>query len=426
MTTTDSSFVAEGPANIGLYANTLPRRARPFRIAVQGWGHQAGICGATDEVGGIALQPWSYAGVVGMSNDHYGITGFSTLNTGVWGYSGDGAGVRGESPNSNGVEGYSPAVVGVYGDCPIGAGVSGNSSSGVGVLGRSATGSAVRGAAGFLGPAIPHPVDIAGVVGSSDARHGVIGASNALMGLYGFSTDNAGVVGVAGAQGPVPALVNIAGVVGSSDQQTGVIGTSNGIGVYGYCGNADPAKSGIGVYGRAGRAPPNNYAGAFDGNVSITGDLTLLGTANVNVKNAIVPFPDGTHRVLHCMESPEHWFEDFGTANLKRGRAVVKLDADFAKVIKRGDYKVFLTPEGDCRGLYVRKSAASFEVRELGGGTSSIAFSYRIVGRRKDIKNHRRFAKIDVKPNLEKLFAEMRKRMAKPARRRRRRRGKRA
>jgi hypothetical protein len=40
--------------------------------------------------------------------------------------------------------------------------------------------------------------------------------------------------------------------------------------------------------------------------------------------------------------------------------------ADFAKVIKRGDYKVFLTPEGDCRGLYVRrKSAASFEVREL-------------------------------------------------------------
>jgi hypothetical protein len=34
-------------------------------------------------------------------------------------------------------------------------------------------------------------------------------------------------------------------------------------------------------------------------------------------------------------------------------------------VIKRGDYKVFLTPEGDPR-LYVRrKSAASFEVREL-------------------------------------------------------------
>ena len=131
----------------------------------------------------------------------------------------------------------------------------------------------------------------------------------------------------------------------------------------------------------------------------ITGDLTLQdATVAAKIKSAIVPFPDGSHRLLHCMESPEHWFEDFGTAKLKRGRAVVKLDADFGKVIKRGDYKVFFTPEGDCRGLYVRrKSAASFEVRELMGGKSSSAFSFRIVGRRKDIKEHRRFAKIDTR-----------------------------
>ena len=111
----------------------------------------------------------------------------------------------------------------------------------------------------------------------------------------------------------------------------------------------------------------------------------------------MVAFPDGSQRVLHCMESPEHWFEDFGTAKLKGGRTVVKLDADFAKVIKRGDYRVFVTPEGDCRGLYVHRSAASFEVRELMGGKSSIAFSYRIVGRRKDITGRRRFAKIDTR-----------------------------
>jgi hypothetical protein len=62
-----------------------------------------------------------------------------------------------------------------------------------------------------------------------------------------------------------------------------------------------------------------------------------------------------------------------------------------------GDYRVFVTPEGDCRGLYVRrKSANSFVVRELMGGKSSVAFSYRIVGRRKDIKQLRRFAKIDM------------------------------
>jgi hypothetical protein len=96
------------------------------------------------------------------------------------------------------------------------------------------------------------------------------------------------------------------------------------------------------------------------------------------------------------MESPEHWFEDFGTAKLRAGRAVIKLDADFAKVITR-DYRVFLTPEGDCRGLYVRgKTAASFEVRELMGGQSAVAFSYRVVGKRRDITRHRRFAKIDM------------------------------
>jgi len=80
--------------------------------------------------------------------------------------------------------------------------------------------------------------------------------------------------------------------------------------------------------------------------------------------------------------------------------AVVKLDTDFAKVIKRGDYKVFLTPEGDCRGLYVRRRTASFEVRELAGGKSSVAFSYRIVARRKDIRAPQRFAKIDTRLKL--------------------------
>jgi hypothetical protein len=87
---------------------------------------------------------------------------------------------------------------------------------------------------------------------------------------------------------------------------------------------------------------PASYAGVFAGNISV------VGTLNAVVKNGVVPFPDGSRRVLHCMESPDHWFEDFGSAKLRRGRAVVKLDANFAKVIKRGDYRVFVTPEGNC------------------------------------------------------------------------------
>jgi len=122
----------------------------------------------------------------------------------------------------------------------------------------------------------------------------------------------------------------------------------------------------------------------------------------MGTKSAAVPFPDGTHRALYCMESPELWFEDFGTAKLKRGRAVVKLDADFAKTIRTSDYRVFLTPEGDCGGLYIKsKRGDGFEVRELQGGTSNVAFSYRIVGRRRDIKRHQRFAKIDITPPMQ-------------------------
>jgi hypothetical protein len=84
-----------------------------------------------------------------------------------------------------------------------------------------------------------------------------------------------------------------------------------------------------------------------------------------------------------------------GSEWLRRGRVRVKLDADFAEVIATGDYRVFLTPEGDCNGLYVaKKSGAAFEVRELGGGKSSVNFSYRIVGRRKDVKRRQRFARI--------------------------------
>jgi hypothetical protein len=171
------------------------------------------------------------------------------------------------------------------------------------------------------------------------------------------------------------------GVYGSSQESTGVYGSSErSVGVYGS------SERSIGVYGNG------QPAGYFNGDVRVTGTLTAP------VKNAVVSFPDGSHRLLHCMESPEHWFEDFGSARLMRGRATVKLDADFAKVVKLSDYRVFLTPEGDCQGLYLKsKRGKSFEVRELQGGANSIAFSYRIVAKRKDIKAHTRFAKMDTR-----------------------------
>src|SRR5207244_5392399 len=149
------------------------------------------------------------------------------------------------------------------------------------------------------------------------------------------------VSGISGTQGPaVLNTSNIAGVRGTSDGANGVIGTSNrSIGVVGFSNN-------VGVFGQS--SNPASFAGLFAGNVQVTGTLSAA------VKNAVVPFPDGSQRVMHCMESPEYWFEDFGSGELNNGRSVVKLDADFAKVVKLNEYHVFVTPEGDCRGLSVR------------------------------------------------------------------------
>jgi hypothetical protein len=117
------------------------------------------------------------------------------------------------------------------------------------------------------------------------------------------------------------------------------------------------------------------------------GDLSCTGT-----KNAVVPVDAGkSHVALSAIESPKNWFEDFGTAQLSGGMAVVRLDPRFLQTVNaRMEYHVFLTPNGDCKGLYVhQKDANSFEVRELGGGNSSVKFDYRITALRKNYENIR-------------------------------------
>jgi hypothetical protein len=349
MTTIDDSFTAFGPDVVGYNGFVTGDNGGPvFDYCLGGLGVIAGAYGRA----GVPQGPGNNnaflgaAGVIGTSRDQLGAAGTSVNNIGVYGQTEQ----LGSVPSLLG---------GVYGTGNFRPGVIGWSSQGIGVQGAS-----------FLGP---------GVRGTSFNRSGMLGQSAVNSGVQGQSTLSSGVTGVSGTQGPpVPNTPNIAAVVGTSDSRHGVIGTSNAsVGVIGFSNN-------IGVLGFT--ITPSALAGQFIGNIQVTG-----------TKAAVVPFPDGTHRALYCMESPDLWFEDFGEAKLVRGRAVVKFDPNFAKVIT-GDYRVFFTPEGDCRGLYLRrKSAATFEVGELMGGKSSIAFSYRIVGRRKDIQGHKRFAKIDTR-----------------------------
>ena len=346
MSTEDDDFRASGPGLFGFLTDSDDDNIPVKAFGTVGYAPNVGVLGfsgvAADPEGPIQQNSYSQrAGVEGGSVDFTGTAGVSLNRVGVYGQMEDSPPVP---------TGFRAGVLGAASTQP---GVIGFSRDGDGIEGASFTSTAVR-AVSFFGP-------------------GVQSISGALNGVSGIS----------GTQGPTVANTSdIAGVRGTSDAANGVIGTSNrSIGVVGFSNN-------VGVFGQS--TNPASFAGLFAGNVQVTGTLSAA------VKNAVVSFPDGSKRVLHCMESPEHWFEDFGTAKLKGGRAVVKLDADFAKVITR-DYRVFLTPEGDCRGLYVRrKTAASFEVRELMGGESAIPFSYRVVGRRRDITRHRRFAKMDM------------------------------
>jgi hypothetical protein len=202
-----------------------------------------------------------------------------------------------------------------------------------------------------------------GVTGQSHAAAGVAGNSTNGPGVSGDSINDAGVIGRSQAIGVLGEGKNKAGVYGQSDTGVGVRGQS---------------QTGTGVYGAV--ADPNGLAGRFKGRVLIDGDLTVTGA-----KGAVVPHPDGRHRLLCAIESPESWFEDFGEATLHGGLAEVELDAEFAQVVLTDRYHVFLTPYGPCDGLYVeRRGPHSFVVRDRDDKTS-VPFSYRVVARRKDI-----------------------------------------
>jgi hypothetical protein len=165
----------------------------------------------------------------------------------------------------------------------------------------------------------------------------------------------------------------------------GVIGQSastSGRGVYGLA----TATSGT-TYGVIGVAySPSGYGVYSYGNMYVAGNFTATGT-----KSAVVRLANGEGMKLYAMEASENWFEDFGSARLEKGQATVAIDPAFAQAVNTGtEYHVFLTPKDNCRGLYVTNTGeASFEVRELNGGQSNIAFSYRIVAKRKGYEGQR-------------------------------------
>jgi hypothetical protein len=215
-----------------------------------------------------------------------------------------------------------------------------------------------------------------GVVGQAADGIGVLGApstvSSVLVEYEG--TSNSGVWGDGG-----PSVGS--GVTGSSESGEAGFFASKGTSLPTvYAENLDNGPTGLFKTLMATSSGGTCGIGS-GGSLSCTGHLKSLVSAG-----------GGARRVeTYAMQSPENWMEDFGAGKLERGVAVVRIDPAFAETVSASaEYHVFLTPKGDSKGLYViNETATGFEVRESGGGMSSLSFDYRIVAKRRGYEAQR-------------------------------------
>jgi trimeric autotransporter adhesin len=272
--------------------------------------------------------------------------------------------------------------------------ITGGAITGTTLTTSTSSGTAVVGQSKGNGPLLSKPT---GVYGYSPTGTGVVGWS--LLsgdGVDGYSGSGAGVYGYSNWAG-VFGQGAYASVLGESDNGVAVMANDfNGSGSIGTgvlatsssLSNATIFANNFGGYGAISFFA-GDHAGANGCNVNNLGDLYCTGS-----KSAMVALDDGRRVALYAVESPENWFEDYGSGSLSGGSAAISLDPAFAQTINAGNagasYHVFLTPEGDCEGLYVaNKTANGFEVRELRGGRSNVSFDYRIIAHRKGYENVR-------------------------------------
>lgn len=290
----------------------------------------AGEAGSGSGLYGLSV---SSVGVWGQSTSDFGIYGTSQYTAGVDGYSQSSNGVSGGSSSGNGIYGTSGSASGVYGTSQYGYGVSGLSSSSLGVYGQSTSND--------------------GVYGGSNSGSGIGGESQYGSGIYGYSGMNTGVTGYGAQYG--------GWFESGSSGYDAIYGQTNEIA--GYVLTTYNASNGSTF--------DVDYAadGYFDGSVTASAFYTHALTRGRAKVQAFIP------------EATRATIEDTGTARLTEGQGIVRFDPTFASAIdaSRG-YQVFLTPNGDTRGLFVStKYERGFIVREVEHGRSSLAFDYRVV-----------------------------------------------
>jgi len=279
-----------------------------------------------------------------------------------------------------------------------------NTSSGIGVLGASNTGTGIRGKSSTGAGVEGLSQDSAGILGKSTSdtalagnspNTGVYGTGTGVFGVgvegFGQAESDTGAYGKAGTGVGVRAFSDSGnGLLASSPAGTGIIATfEQGTGVNAFSGStlANGGHAAVSAQGDS----IGLLASATPGGVPLTlsNDLgvqvfSVDAAGNVRLSGALTAFARTAGGAIVTAFSPKTTLptiEDSGTAQIAGGAAVVRLDPAFAAAIDvRTGYRVFLTPHGDTRGLFVATKAPSgFVVRESQGGRATVLFDYRIL-----------------------------------------------
>ena len=335
--------------------------------AIQGWNENTtnSTSALAPGVFGLSFAPKGM-GVVGSGPVHSS-TFSSYAGQFAYGVVGDG----GPNNTSIGVGGMADAGTAIFGaSTSSGTGVFGTSQFGNGVFGASSTGSGTSGQSSTG----------SGVYGASLQGSGVYGLSSSANGVYGEGDDASG----SGGAGVYAFGKNTAAGVFSTTSGTAsaVVGLNSTDGGNGGAPTALFINSTVtGQALVAGGSAKGAYCEIdHNGNLFCTG---TIGSGHLLSDNRVV--------AVYAVQSPENWFEDFGSGSLSAGQASIHLDPTFRETVNASlDYHVFLTPKGECEGLYVANMrATAFEVRELHHGKSNVAFDYHIVAHRKNYENIR-------------------------------------
>lgn len=319
-------------------------------------------------------------GQTGAIGSAAGLRGFNTAT--VMGTGNNGFGVRGSANAAPTGTGF---VMGVRGDC------SGATGSTYGVYGQVAS------AAGFGMDAVNTNVNGTGllVIGNNAAGTFLTNGSGAAIngnGIGAFAIAKTAGTGI----GVVGIGNNLTTSIITPASGAGVAGTGAQFGVMGFAttlvntnGNnnstfnaANASAGGYFEVQNVGVAQTWAYVGVRDNGAVLR---KIIGPGTVNT---IVEDMDGNRVALSCPEAPENLFQDYGQGQLVNGRAHIDLDPIFAKNIvvnSQHPLRVFVQLEGNCQGVFVEnKTGSSFDVTELNGGTSNVAFSYTVVANRAD------------------------------------------